>query len=210
MIALQYRFPLADDFDMTRIRQRVAEKGHLFDDYPGLVQKAFLMRESDGGDAPAEAAPLDSGPGDSGKEYATFYLWRAPEDARNFLLSDAFKAVSDAFGRPDVRSYLILDSHPAATAAPPAFAVQEWSPLSRGTTLADTASREIAASKRIAARPGCHSHIVALDPTTWEVVRFGLWHAQADCQAMDADNSRLYQVLHFSTPGAQRDSENAA
>jgi len=42
MIAMQYTFQLPADYDMDLIVRRARDRGHLFDDAPGLGVKAFL------------------------------------------------------------------------------------------------------------------------------------------------------------------------
>ena len=42
MIAMQYGIGLPADYDMGIIRRRTADKGHLLDDFDGLVFKAYL------------------------------------------------------------------------------------------------------------------------------------------------------------------------
>ena len=42
MITMQYRIALPADYDMGIIRQRIAARGHLTDDFPQLSFKAYL------------------------------------------------------------------------------------------------------------------------------------------------------------------------
>lgn len=45
MHALQYEITLPAGYDMGIIRDRVARRGHLLDDWGGLGLKAYLIRE---------------------------------------------------------------------------------------------------------------------------------------------------------------------
>ena len=96
MIALDYTIPLPRGFDTRRIRQRVREKAPLFDAHPGLLWKAFLLREPD-------------------TAYGAFYLWESAEAAASFLEGPLFAGVVESFGRPEVRLWLVRD----AVAPPP-------------------------------------------------------------------------------------------
>jgi hypothetical protein len=96
VIALEYTIPLPAGFDTRRIRQRVRQKAPLFDAYPGLLWKAFLLREPD----PA---------------YGAFYLWESAEAAASFLDGPLFAGVVESFGRPEVRLWLVRE----AVAPPP-------------------------------------------------------------------------------------------
>ena len=49
MLVLRYRHRLPADYDMARIRRRVAERGSFFDATPGLGFKAFSIAEGAGG-----------------------------------------------------------------------------------------------------------------------------------------------------------------
>ena len=194
MLAMQYVFPLADDFDMAQIRQRVAEKGPLFDDYPGLVQKAFLCNDV------TEQASREVLGERIGNEYATFYLWESVKAARDFLLSDAFKAVSEAFGRPRVQSWQVIAQH-SRGGGRPHFAVQESETLNRAADIGLIALAERQALAPAFQNPGLHSYAVALDPYRWELVRFSLWREARDAAAARTGNSRSYEVLHLAVPG---------
>ncbi|MGF1609561.1 MAG: DUF4865 family protein [Kiloniellales bacterium] len=196
MLAMQYVFPLADDFDMAQVRRRVAEKGPLFDDYPGLVQKAFLCNDVKGSILGDEV----------GNSYATFYLWESADAARAFLLGDAFRAVSQAFGRPRVQSWQVI-GHRSCGGAAPAFAVQETESLGREADPGAIATRERAALGE-ALRPGrpgpgLHSISVAFDPYRWELVRFSLWREARDAERALNGNSRGWELLYLAGPQAR-------
>jgi hypothetical protein len=87
MLALHYAIPLNGADRVTAVRTRIAERGRLFDGMAGLVAKLFLIDPTD---------PC----------YATFYLWRDPDAALGFLEGPLFKALSEAFGRPEVKLLL--------------------------------------------------------------------------------------------------------
>jgi hypothetical protein len=87
MLAMHYRIRLDDDAAVAAVRQRAAERGPLFDGMKGLGEKLFLVDP---------VRPC----------YATFYLWHEPDAALAFLEGPFFKALSDTFGRPEVRLLL--------------------------------------------------------------------------------------------------------
>lgn len=104
MIALDYAIPLPRGYDTRRLRARAAETAPLFDRHPGLVWKAFLLRE-------AEPA------------YAAFSLWQSAAAAADFLDGPLFGGTVESFGRPQARLWLVRD----AVQPPPAprWAVRE-------------------------------------------------------------------------------------
>lgn len=159
MIAMQYRFDFPGSMDMTAIHRRVVEKGPGFDGLAGLEQKAFLVSDADIGQP---------------NRYAPFYLWRSATGMREFLLSDAFAAVCDAFGRPEVVTWTLLRARQLDTSRPPAYATQETTPIPPGASRRTLRELALAAAYP---RAGLHSSIVAIDPQGWRVTRVLLWHA---------------------------------
>ncbi|MFF4183272.1 DUF4865 family protein [Streptomyces sp. NPDC001691] len=179
MHALQYEITLPADYDMEIIRKRVATRGHLLDDFPGLGLKAYLMRER------AAGSPVNS--------YATFYLWSTAEGMNSFLWGPGFQGLVDDFGRPRVQllTGLSYQEGPASGAAP-AAATRVRVPVPHNVEparfVADEAAGETA--------PGVVASAVAIDPSRWELVRFTLWE-QPDPPA----RGERFQVLHLSQPG---------
>ena len=45
MIAMQYKITLPSDYPMDSIKNRILDKGHLLNGFPGLVFKAYLYSE---------------------------------------------------------------------------------------------------------------------------------------------------------------------
>lgn len=184
MIAMQYSFPLAETYDMSRIRARIAEKGPLFDSLPGLVNKAFLLNDR------ATGSPFN--------EYATFYVWRDEAAMRDFLLSDTFQAVIDTFGRPRVRHWMLLDQMGSADLTRATFAQREFVPLSDSAAPRDLVAQERAAGKALATRSGFVARIAALDVELWEAVRFTLWRDRR--AAPHAVSAHAYDVAYVACP----------
>lgn len=83
MLAMHYKIPLSGPEAIATVRARAAERGPMFDGMEGLAHKLFLLD------------PVDPC-------YATFYLWREPDAALNFLEGKFFAALSQTFGRPQV------------------------------------------------------------------------------------------------------------
>ncbi len=87
MLAMHYRILLPNHDAIPAIHHRATEKGPLCNGLPGLAVKFFLLDTLD----PA---------------YATFYLWRDPDGARDFLEGPFFSALCETFGRPTVKLLL--------------------------------------------------------------------------------------------------------
>jgi len=144
MIAMQYVFTLPADYDMGRIVERVATKGGAFDDFPGLLFKAFLMSEAGRDGALAN-------------RYAPFYVWQSPGALRGFLTHPGFQAVVASFGRPQVRTWLPLKITAPTGPIRTLDLVEDAVP--EGTDIAGLITQEHAAD------------VVGLDPTGWRVLR---------------------------------------
>ncbi|GAB3577642.1 DUF4865 family protein [Amycolatopsis endophytica] len=171
MYAMQYEVTLPADYDMSIIRHRVATRGHLLDEFPGLGLKAYLIRERGVAGSPVN-------------QYAPFYLWRDTGGMGRFLVGGGgFHGIVDDFGRPPVRHWtgIATERGPAGHAR---AASRETTPF---TELGDA----VAELAELARRDDVHTAALAFDPHHWELVRFVLW---AD------EGPGRYQVLHLSSP----------
>ncbi|MFF6961418.1 MULTISPECIES: DUF4865 family protein [unclassified Streptomyces] len=184
MHAMNYRITLPADYDMGIIRHRVATRGHLLDDFPGLGVKAYLIRERGVEDSPVN-------------QYAPFYLWNTPQGMNGFLWGPGFQGIVSDFGRPVVEHWTGLGfaRGPSFGAVPRAAARRAW-PLDPGAEPAAVISAALAELPELAARPGAHSVALAVDPRRWELLRFTLWEQTAP----PAPGEERYEVLRLSAP----------
>jgi hypothetical protein len=181
---MNYRIALPADYDMGIIRHRVATRGHLLDGFPGLGQKAYLVRERG-----TDGSPVN--------EYAPFYLWNTPQGMNSFLWGPGFQALVDDFGRPTVEHWTGLGfERGAAVADPPSAASRSARPLAPGEPPAEVFGRELEELREVAARPDVHSAALLVDPRHWELLRFVLWRDSAP----DEPGTERFQVLHLSRP----------
>ncbi len=182
MHAMQYEITLPADYDMGIIRHRVATRGHLLDDFPGLGLKAYLIREK------RDGSPVN--------QYAPFYLWSAPEGMNGFLWGPGFQGIVDDFGRPQVDHWtgLTYREGPSATAVPLA-AVRHSRPLDPAVSPALAVEHAVDRTERLARLEGVVCAALAIDPRTWELVHFTLWDSAAPREAGDR-----FEVLHLSQP----------
>lgn len=188
MLAMHYSFVLDDAHDMTAIRQRVADKASRYDDYPGLVMKAFVMTER--GDWRLGEAARNL--------YGSFYLWQSGEVALDFLRSPDFAAVCQSFGRPDVKTWQVLDSL-APNGDSISAATLERRVLPRDTRPVDAVGA-IGGLRRLDGAP--LAGFTGLDPATWQLYRLGLWPRNSEIPE-SASKARRFEVLHISAPHEQ-------
>jgi hypothetical protein len=185
MYAMQYTFPLPEDYDMGIIRAHVAERNRLFDKYEGLYEKAFLITEK--GKA-----------GASENSYAPFYIWNYAEVMSKFLVGEDFKVVTKAFDRPAVKSWLPLYfSTGKAQLAKPTFATKEIIKITPNTDLEKVRALEYKLQRQWVEHPDNQSGLIGLNPESWELVRFALWTKP---QERLADGMQTFEVLHLSAP----------
>ncbi|GGY43472.1 DUF4865 family protein [Streptomyces djakartensis] len=185
MHAMQYGPILPADYDMGVIRDRVARRGHLLDDWDGLGLKAYLVRERG-----LRGSPVN--------QYAPFYLWNTVEGMNAFLWGGGFQGLSDDFGRPSVRQWTGLAFEEGA-AANARFAVRRCQPVPDTGVLAETVQDAVRETRRLAAEDGVLLAAAAVDTRRWELVHFSLW--EHDTPRADGD---LFEVLHLSAPGLDR------
>ncbi|MDN3360090.1 DUF4865 family protein [Actinomadura sp. DC4] len=182
MHAMQYEITLPADYDMDIIRERVATRGSALDDFDGLGLKAYLIRER------GDASPVN--------QYAPFYLWQSPTGMNRFLWGGGgFHNIVRDFGRPSVRHWtgVALEHGPARMRQPlHATRLTERIDGDPAAAVAD------ALSDLQTRTPGVHSTALAVDPFSWELVRFTLWAEKTETAG---DH---YQVLHLSSPALKQ------
>lgn len=184
MLAMQYDFTLPADYDMTIIRRRIADKGRLMDDFPGLAFKAYLHASRDDTVLPSRD-----------NHYAPLYLWHDIEGMNAFLGGPGFAGLSRDFGRPPVRTWsawhvdAVEDLHEAVCAT------RDLVAMPADASMGALREAEIE-SARVARSEGALAAVSAFDPGAWTLVRFRLW---PDLHAAPArDGRQRYRVGHVS------------
>lgn len=186
MYAMQYAIGLPADYDMTIIHARVAAKGSLFDRFPGLGLKAFLLRER-------------GVRGSAVNEYAPFYVWRSIAGMNRFLWGGGgFGGIVASFGRPPIRHWtgvgFVLG--PAGSEVP-RFARLERERLPLDLDPQPEIERMRCELRDRARLVSLHSAVLAVDPWIWEAIRFTL-------SLEDTGEGIGYKVLHLCTPEMNR------
>jgi hypothetical protein len=188
MIAMQYTITLPADYDMAIIRRRIADKGHLLDDFPGLAFKAWLHAARDDGELPGRD-----------NLYAPFYLWRDSAGMTAFLGGAGFAALSHDFGRPVVHSWIPWQAELAGDLRSAVCATRELATVPAHADLGELREAEVAAARQDRAA-GALAAIGAYDPTDWNLLRVRLWPTLRPDLA--GAGRQLYRVGHVSQPEA--------
>ena len=186
MITMQYRIVLPADYDMDIIRRRIAERGHLTDDFPQLSFKAYLY--------------TDRSRGNRENLYAPFYLWHNTQGMNAFLGGAGFAGVVDSFGRPVVRTWSVWHAETAADLSNATHATREIVPIAAHMELGTLRGMENAGTQADIKR-GALAAISAYDPTYWTLLRFRLWRTATQPPA-DGDID-VYEIGHLSQPATQ-------
>ena len=184
MYAMQYEITLPADYNMAIIRDRVASKGHLLDNFRGLGLKAYLMRSRGEG-------------GSAVNQYAPFYLWVDTASMSRFLWGGGgFAALAGSFGRPAVKTWAgIAMRRGAQFGTRPTVATRSVLPLPPDV---DPQVYVLEAEREMARRstlPGVCVAACAIDPGRWQVLQFTLW----DGGTPEPSETR-YEVLHLCRP----------
>jgi hypothetical protein len=185
MYAMQYDITLPADYDMNIIRQRVATRGHLLDNFPGLGLKAYLIRERG----------ID---GSLVNQYAPFYLWSSITGMNQFLwgVNAGFAGIVNSFGRPAVKHWTgVAAELGTEQTALPCMATRHTEIIAENVDLTLVVKQALEELKQRAGMPGVHSTALAIDPRHWELVHFTLWNNMTP----EATGTR-YQVLYLSMP----------
>jgi hypothetical protein len=184
-LAMQYRFVLPADYDMTIVERRIAEKGPRLDDFPNLKLKAYLST------ARGDGAPENL--------YAPFYVWENGAGMSEFLCGPGFAGVSGAFGWPQVKTWTVWSALLSDAVAEARFATREIAPIAAYAALGEIRGREREAAQEAVAR-GALAAVAGFEPTQWTLVRFRLW---GERPTATGEASELYRVGHLSRPKAK-------
>ncbi|MBB4439764.1 MULTISPECIES: DUF4865 family protein [Rhizobium] len=183
MIAMQYSFTLPADYDMSIIDRRIRDKGPLLDGFPNLGFKAYLSARK------GEFGSRDS-------LYAPFYLWQKPEGASDFLCGPGFETLTDAFGRPQVKTWIVWQAEISPDIASARFATGDILHTEPYAPLADIRRAESVAAEADLATGGALASVSGFEPTSWTRVRFRLWRELPEI----GENTQAYRVGHLSLP----------
>lgn len=186
MLAMQYEVTLPSDYDMAIIDERIKTRGPLLDEYPGLGLKAYAVRNR------ARGATVN--------QYAPVYLWHEEDAMARFLAGDGFRGLCESFGRPAVRHWigLVYERGPSHATAP-REATRQTLHLDPESDLRRDIAEAEADTRRARETADLHSVALALDPKSWQLVRFSFW----DKSALDGDEVS-YEVRHVSAPMLDR------
>ncbi|MEP7454675.1 DUF4865 family protein [Phyllobacterium sp. SB3] len=188
MIAMQYSFTLPADYDMGIIDRRITEKGPLLDNFPNLAFKAYLTARRE--DETQSRENL----------YAPFYLWRHERGLNDFVCGAGFAAVSQSFGRPSIKTWIVWQAEISVAISSAVFATREISPIEPDTSMAELRRHESEKAAADVKNNGAVAAVSAFNPTNWTRIRFRLWGKLPPLK----DNAGLqtYKIGHLSLPKA--------
>ncbi len=187
MIAMQYSFALPADYDMDIVDRRIRDKGPLLDNFPDLVFKAYLT-----------ARRGDHLTGSRNNLYAPFYVWKGGEGLNDFLCGPGFAGVSEAFGRPEVATWIPWKTAIAANIREARFATRDVCTIEPGADLAAMRAESSEAALADTETGGALASVSAFDPTGWTHLRFRLWKDLP--QAPLPADTLAYSLGHLSLP----------
>lgn len=187
MLAMQYNFTLPADYDMSIIRQRIAAKGSLTDDFPGLVFKAYLYGSRDQRRRNARE-----------NLYAPFYLWKSNEGMNKFLGGAGFVALTQSFGWPSVKTWSAWPASLSERLAAATCATREIVPIEPHSPLADLQKAETETLWEDMDTRDALGAVSGFEPTTWTMVRIRLWTEWHE--RFDRTGLLTYDIGHLSIP----------
>ena len=183
MFAMQYSFLLPADYDMGIIDRRIAERGHVTDHFAGLRLKAYLVARQSGGQVPSHD-----------NFYAPFYVWNTVEGFHDFVCGEGFDAPSKAFGRPQIKTWMVWACPQTDDLAAAQYATRSVLAIEPRDGLGDLRRRSAADADQDL-RAGALASVCGFEPTSWSRVRFQLWR-----KAPSLEGAQHYEVAHLSLP----------
>ncbi|MBB5572931.1 MULTISPECIES: DUF4865 family protein [Rhizobium] len=163
MIAMQYSFTLPADYDMAILDRRIRDKGPMLDNFPGLKFKAYLS-----------ARKGDARTGSRENLYSPFYVWDKDEGLSNFICGPGFAGVTESFGRPQVKTWIVWRADISPDIQNARFAIREIFQTGPYAPLAEIRQRESDDATGEVARGEALASVAAFEPTSWTRVRFRL------------------------------------
>ncbi|MEH6547097.1 MAG: DUF4865 family protein [Sneathiella sp.] len=179
MLAMQYSVRLPREFDIDQVYEHVSTRSPLFDGFPGLKHKFYLYD-------PEEHI------------YAPFYIWENTQSAQDFLLHNLFNGVIEAFGRPRVRSWQIIEFDKGSCKEEPTFLYTSFDKAGSQKPLTDIMKDEKLEHQAQLGKAGLYANMVLLDPDRWEIGHFGFWQNRDNAVAVNADCVTQYDVLKMN------------
>jgi len=190
MLAMQYSFVLPADYEMAIIRRRIADKGHLLDNFPGLIFKAYLSADRN-----------QPRLGTQDNLYAPFYVWQDAQAMNQFLCGAGFVALTQAFGWPVIKTWSVWSVEQAEQtegSGTARYATRELMTIPPHTSLAELRLQEVAWAEQAVSDPGVLNAVAGFEPTTWTLVRFRLWRDLPP--GPSSPLAQHYEVGHISRP----------
>jgi len=185
MIAMQYSFVLPSDYDMGIVERRIAEKGHLLDDQPNLLLKAYLSSSKK--DAASENI------------YGPFYVWDGPEGMSDFICGPGFVGLTQSFGWPSVKTWIVWGAHLSPSVRGAKFASRQVLAITPHESLDELRKRERDEAARDVESGTALASVTAFEPVSWMRVRFRMYEAKTRCTPLT--DTQYYDVGHVSAPG---------
>lgn len=84
MQAMRYEINLPSDYDMSVIRDRVSQTGHLMDGFEYLFLKVYLISETSSGNL--------------NNSYCLMYIWKDTKGISKFIFDGYFDNILSSFG----------------------------------------------------------------------------------------------------------------
>ena len=182
MIIAHYAHRLPADYDIGIIRERAKRRGPVWDAFPGLHFKGFLLRER--GRLGAIAS-----------EYSSLYLWQQDQAFRDAMVDGRYRTVTDSFGRAAIETRVALDAR-RGRGREARFAYQEQQDIPPDADLTAAFAAEIARNREIASQPGAVAAAVGLDAENWRFTRVLV----SEREPAGPDDGTAYEVLHLARP----------
>ncbi|EIT83977.1 hypothetical protein A374_18119 [Fictibacillus macauensis ZFHKF-1] len=175
MISMHYSIPFPTNYDMSHIRNRVAENGAKTDFFDGLEMKAYLMCEKNRF-------------GNSHNGYAPLYLWNDPDGMNTFLFQGYYDQIVTSFGWQSVAVSIPYDVQIPADMPHHLYIVHNGGKLKPSASLRNPSLPS--------AKTNELGKVVLYNPTSWRYDCYEFMKEKPSEQGVPGRT--VYEMLHLS------------
>lgn len=170
MNAMQYKIKLPNDYDMNKIRERVAQNGMKTDGFEGLGIKAYLIKDTS-----------------TKKEYAPFYIWKQQAGMSHFIFDGFYDNILSTFGWQQINIAIPYSVELKPTIQNAKYVLEVEQEINETTHMAGL--------NFSVENVSYEARVLVYNPDKWKKVEFYFFE---DIPQNLEETASIYEILHVS------------